>query len=89
MAIKEISGDMLPVDPVKGKKTNQAENPKPSSTSSKDRAELSAEARSLFDAEHTKKLDEIRDKVERGYYDSPEVTEKVVDSILKEIKSSR
>ncbi len=89
MPIREIAGDKLPVDPVKGKKTNQTEKPKAQAAGSKDRVELSAEAKSLFEAEQAKKLDDIREKLDRGYYDTPEVTEKVADAIIKEFKSSR
>ena len=89
MSIREIAGEMLPVDPVKGKKSVQAEKAKAAATGSKDRAELSSEARSMFEADQTKKIDEIRGKVDSGYYDSREVAEKVVDAILKDIKSPR
>ncbi len=89
MPIREIAGDKLPVDPVKEKKSNQTEKAKAPAAGSKDRVELSPEAKSLFEAEQTKKLDDIREKVDRGYYDTPEVTEKVADAILKEFKSPR
>ena len=53
-----------------------------------DRAELSEEAMVLFAAEKEKKIGEIRAKVKSGFYNTPEVTEKVVEGLMQDIKGS-
>jgi hypothetical protein len=64
---------------VKGSKNDKAEH--------KDRVELSDEARALFAAEKAKKLGSIRAKVKSGFYEDPEVTKKVVEGLINELKT--
>jgi hypothetical protein len=86
MSIDKIGSGTRPVAPasgnsakVKGSKSERAEK--------KDRVELSDEARMLFAAEKAKKLGSIRAKVKSGFYEDPEVTKKVVEGLIKELKT--
>lgn len=83
MAIDKIgsSGPILPTG--EGKKEKVAKTSKQEKT---DKVELSEEAKALYAAEREKKLDEIREKVKNGYYDTPEVTEKVVEGLKRDLK---
>jgi anti-sigma28 factor (negative regulator of flagellin synthesis) len=53
--------------------------------SKKDKIEISEEAKALQGNSTDKKLSEIREKINSGYYNSDEVLQKVAESILKEI----
>ncbi|MFO7446334.1 MAG: hypothetical protein R6W90_08205 [Ignavibacteriaceae bacterium] len=81
MEIKSISNNLnfFNKDAVK----KQAEN-KPES--SKDRLEISAEAK-VFESASKKvpNLEEIRQRIDSKYYNSEEVIQKVAEKILKEI----
>lgn len=83
MAIEQV-GSGRPVVPAnnnakgKDKKTEKA--------GTKDRVELSDEAKLLFAAEKAKKLGAIRAKVKNGYYENPKVTRKVVERLIQDIK---
>ena len=83
MAIEKIGagGPILPAG--ESKKEKVAKAPKQEKT---DKVELSEEAKSLYAAEREKKLDEIREKVKNGFYDAPEVTEKVVEGLKRDLK---
>ena len=85
MSIREIASEGIPVDPIKPKKSTPAE---PAKTAPKDSLEVSGKAKSLYNAGQVKKYEEIRQKLDQGFYDRPEVTEKVVDALLEEIKNS-
>ena len=52
----------------------------------RDRVELSEESKLLYAADKVKKIGVIRAKVKNGFYESPEVTEKVVEELLRELK---
>lgn len=54
-----------------------------------DRIELSKEAKSMFAAKQAKQTDEIQEKVRNGFYFSPKVTEKVVDGLIRDLKTPR
>lgn len=87
MAIREVTGQGTPVDPVKGNKSGQPARSKQVAKDGKDRVEVSEEARALFEADQSRRVEEIRKKISEGFYNSREVTEKVADAILKEIKN--
>jgi hypothetical protein len=40
----------------------------------------------MHEEDHEKRLDEIRKKIRSGYYEQPEILEKVVDAIYRHIK---
>jgi anti-sigma28 factor (negative regulator of flagellin synthesis) len=82
MTISEISGGPSPLDPVKGKKNKDAAKTK---ILSRDKVQLSEEARSLFEADHEKRLQIVREKIQQGFYFQRGVTEKVVDLMLKDL----
>jgi hypothetical protein len=86
MAIDKIGSGARPVAPavnttgkVKGSKRDKAER--------KDSVVLSDEAKMLFAAEKAKKLGSIRAKVKKGFYEDPEVTKRVVEGLIKELKT--
>jgi len=85
MAIKEINGEMLPVNPLRGKKSQAAEK---SSSARKDKVELSEEAKTLFEADQTKRVDQIRERLDQGFYSTPEALEKIVTGLLEDLKQT-
>jgi hypothetical protein len=82
MTINEISGGAIPVQPNQPRKVKEDPTPK---TSSGDRVELSTEAKSLFEAERTRRLEEVQKRIDTGFYSRRDVMEKVADAILKEL----
>jgi hypothetical protein len=82
MSVHEISGSGAIVPQSKSKKI-RAE--KPSDTTRTDRAEVSEEARSKYLADETKRLDEVKQRMEDGFYNRRDVLEHVVDSLLKDV----
>jgi anti-sigma28 factor (negative regulator of flagellin synthesis) len=88
MAIREVIGQGAPVDPVKGNKSGAQAKGKQAVQSGSDRVEVSEEARALFEADQSRRVDEIRRKIQDGFYNTRDVTEKVADAILKEMKDT-
>jgi len=89
MSIKEIINPAGPVDPLKnnlgaGTLNKSGED----ADEGKDRIEVSDEARAMYDAEHTRRFETIREKIRKGFYFKREVTEEVVDAMLKDIKKT-
>jgi anti-sigma28 factor (negative regulator of flagellin synthesis) len=89
MPIREVTGQGTPVDPLKKDKSSSQVKGKAGSKESKDRVEVSQEARALYEADQSKRIDEIRRKIKEGFYDRREVTEKVADAILQDIKGQK
>jgi len=83
MAIKEINGEMLPVDPLRGKKSQAAGK---TTAARKDKVELSEEAKTLFEADQTKRMEQIRERLDQGFYSTPEAVEKIVAGLLEDLK---
>lgn len=69
-------------DPIKIKKEKEAELSK---SAPKDTAEVSDEAKSLFESERVKKIREVQERIESGYYLRREVAEKVAESMLRSL----
>ena len=84
MDINRISNGGLPIEPLKSKKAK--EEAKSEVSSKRDRVELSDEAISLITASDTKRFEEIRQRVDDGHYFRREVTEKIVDAMLRDLK---
>lgn len=87
MAIEKIGPGAQPVSPATkaaGVKSGQ----KQSANESADSVELSEEAKLLFAAEKAKRIGQIRAKVRNGFYDKSEVTERVVDGLIKDLKAT-
>ncbi len=83
MAIKEIlGGGFVPRDPVR--KTNGAAESKKTAPAT-DHVQVSGEARSLYEADQARRMDEIKARLESGFYDRQDVIEKIADEILKEL----
>jgi anti-sigma28 factor (negative regulator of flagellin synthesis) len=94
MGIQEILGNAGKTQPVKGGRSDTSDKVKEKERTSdeddlKDRVEVSQEARALYDAERTKRFDAIREKIRSGFYFQRDVTEKVVDAVLKDLKKSQ
>jgi hypothetical protein len=51
-----------------------------------DKVELSAEAKVLFEADQKKWLEEIQQKIQEKFYFRRDVTEQVVDALIKDLK---
>jgi hypothetical protein len=83
MIIKEVYGDQFPLSPSGPRKLKQ-----PAPVEKTDKAEVSSEARGLFEAGQAKKLEEISKRVDAGFYFQKDTTEKVADSILKDLRKS-
>ncbi len=84
MDITRITNGGLPVEPLKSKKVKEEE--KAESSAKEDRVELSDQAISLFSASQSKRFEEIKQKVDSGFYLQREVSEKVVDAMLRDLK---
>ena len=86
MAINEIIGSgSLPVDPLR--KASGATDDKKKTSATKDRVEVSSQARSMFEADQAKSDSEIRAKIDSGFYASPDVLDKIATEVLKELRS--
>lgn len=83
MTITEVLGSGLVPDPIKNKKEKELE---PSKSPSKDTAEVSAEAKQLYEAEQARRVRDIEEKIASGYYFRRDVTEKVADAILQKLR---
>ncbi len=83
MGISEVTGSGAPVQPSMSKKVKDEQEAK---ASSKDKVNVSEEARSLYENDKTNKLKEIGKKIDEGFYSQREVIEKVADAMLKDIK---
>lgn len=80
MQVKGISGNPLYVKPTQNTKAEAT------SSAPKDRIEISSEARDLAKLElSTERIEEIRSKLESGFYDTDEVLQKVSEKLSKEI----
>ncbi|HVN48212.1 MAG TPA: hypothetical protein VMU30_05255 [Bacteroidota bacterium] len=83
MSIQEISGSGTIVPQSKSKKIRDEK--KASDVKQTDRAEVSDEARSKYLADQTKRLDEVKQRMDDGFYNRRDVLERVVDSLLKDV----
>lgn len=89
MGIQEILGNAGQVDPAKG---NRSESPdkvkgrKQDEEERKDSVEVSKEARAMYDADQTRRFETIRERIRNGFYFQRDVTEKVVDAMIKDLK---
>ena len=86
MSIQEIAGGAPPVPPLKkGKGAVQAKE----SPASADKVQLSKEAQMLYESEQTKRQDEIRTRLDNGFYRSDEATERIADGLLEDLKNTK
>jgi anti-sigma28 factor (negative regulator of flagellin synthesis) len=83
MTVSEVLGSGFLPDPIKQKKEKEAETAK---RLSNDTAEVSEEAKQLFEAEQAKRVREIEEKIASGYYFRRDVAEKVADAILQKLR---
>jgi len=82
MDITKISNTGLPLEQSRLKKVKEEETNDRSLQG--DKIEISGEAVSLFNASESKGFEAIRKKIESGYYLQNDVTEQVVDAILRD-----
>ncbi|MCX7875597.1 MAG: flagellar biosynthesis anti-sigma factor FlgM [Melioribacteraceae bacterium] len=81
MEIKGVTNGSFFVKPTKNQKVGE------NTTKKRDTIEISTEARDLAKVDLDKqKIEEIRNKINSGFYKSDEVLSKVADKILSEIK---
>ncbi|HUI66096.1 MAG TPA: hypothetical protein VL126_14730 [Bacteroidota bacterium] len=85
MSIRGIESEFAPVEPVKGKKSS---TPAKASPGASDKVQVSGEAKSLFQADQSKRIEEIRKRLDDGYYLTPEVTDKIVDGLMNDLLKS-
>jgi len=93
MGIQEILGNAGQADSVKGGRSEKTDNVKGKEREGdgedkKDRVDVSREARAMYDAERTQRFEAIREKIRKGFYFQRDVTEKVVDAVLKDLKKT-
>ncbi len=53
----------------------------------KDRVELSEEAKLRFAADELARLNAVNSKIDSGFYSTPDVTEKVVEGLMRQLRS--
>jgi hypothetical protein len=83
MAIDKVGGRLPIIHSNDGKsKINGKKDGKPEV---QDKVQLSEEAKSLFGADRAKKIGTIQANIESGFYETPEVTEKVVEGLLRDL----
>lgn len=90
MPITEIVSGTGAADPVKGDRGQSAQKGTVKGKAKdehSDRVELSDEARALYDADQSNRFEMIREKIRQGFYFQRDVTEKVVDAMLKDLKT--
>ena len=83
MGISEVNNSGIPVQPSQARKIK---DDREAEESSKDKVHVSDEARSLYETERSKKLSEIQNKIDQGFYSKREVIEKVADAMLQDLK---
>jgi hypothetical protein len=93
MPIQEILGNAGKADPTKGTRSETSQKVKDKEhegdgEDKKDRVEVSEEARAMYDIERTRRFDAIREKIRNGFYLQRDVTDKVVDAVLKDLKKT-
>ncbi len=88
MAIEKIGPGAQPVSPAT-KSSGVKGGHRHTANESADSVELSEEAKLLFAAEKAKRIGQIRAKVRNGFYEKPEVTERVIDGLMKDLKSTQ
>jgi len=82
MNISKITNVGSPTDDLKPKNVKSSRSS--AASLKEDKLEISSEAASLFNASGVKSFDEIKDKIQSGFYFRRDVTEKVVDAILRD-----
>jgi anti-sigma28 factor (negative regulator of flagellin synthesis) len=91
MGIQEILGNAGPVDPVKGNRSETSEKTKArklEDEDKKDSVEVSREARAMYESDQTRRFEAIREKIRNGFYFQRDVTDKVVDAMIKDLKKT-
>jgi anti-sigma28 factor (negative regulator of flagellin synthesis) len=89
MAISEIPGGPRPVNPPRDDRSRETARARCTTPGDQDRISLSPEARSMYETSQESRLDEIREKVRSGFYDRTDVTEKMVEELLKDLQEDR
>jgi anti-sigma28 factor (negative regulator of flagellin synthesis) len=86
MEISEISGGPKPVNPVREDERDAAGTErKKGSRPQADNVELSDQARAMFEASRTERFERIRERIRSGFYSSPDVTDAVVEGVVRDI----
>jgi anti-sigma28 factor (negative regulator of flagellin synthesis) len=93
MGIQEILGNAGQVDPVKGNRSESQDKVKSKSREGdgedrKDSVAVSQEARAKYDADRVRRFEAIREKIKNGFYFQRDVTDKVVDGLMNDLKKT-
>jgi hypothetical protein len=86
MSVDKIGSGPLPVSPL-GNGNKKVKESKEKTTDRKDSVELSEGAKIRLAADEVAKQKAINEKIESGFYDSQEVTEKVVDGLVRHLRN--
>jgi hypothetical protein len=82
MSIRGVSGNIYSQNFFENKKIAKSLDEK---NKNSDRVELSSQAKELHKAQLDSKMEEISNRISGGFYSQRSVTEKVAESILKDI----
>ncbi len=82
MKVNEITGEILFPEEKGGKKFKKVEG-------KKDKVEISSEAKELYRFKRIERIEEIKKKVETGFYNSDDVIDKVAEKIYEHLKLDR
>lgn len=82
MKINEITGEILFPEDKGGKRFGKIEG-------KKDKVEISSEAKELYKLKRMEKIEEIKKKVESGFYNSDDVIDKVAEKIYEHFKLNK
>ncbi len=82
MKINEISGKIPLPEENSGKGAQKLGD-------KKDKIEISGEAKELYKLTRIEKIEEIRKKVDAGFYNSDDVIDKVAEKIYEHLKMNR
>lgn len=84
MAIDKVGGRLPVVLPKEN--STKVKDKKGETADVHDKIQLSEEALSLYGTEKAKKLEAIRANIQSGFYETPEVTARVVAGLLRDLK---
>ncbi|MCS7228950.1 MAG: flagellar biosynthesis anti-sigma factor FlgM [Candidatus Kryptonium sp.] len=79
MRINEISGKIPLPEENSGRKTQKTEE-------KKDKIEISSEAREIYRLKRAERIEEVKKKIETGFYNSDDVIDKVAEKVYSLFK---
>ncbi|MFN3134680.1 MAG: flagellar biosynthesis anti-sigma factor FlgM [Candidatus Kryptonium sp.] len=79
MRVNEIGGKISLPEESGGKKAQRTED-------KKDKIEISSEAKELYELKRAEKIENVKRKIELGFYNSDDVIDKVAEKIYEHFK---